>query len=179
MPWGTFIYVGVTLFARSVLILYSKPEWWELEFHDGAVWKALGREGFWKCRSTPDASMAEQMCKLCHNSQDDERKPAAATAKNDPSVAERRKKIQEFMDYYQKESIEKLKASILEMTIKPDKPGRLETVETMENPDYLQYSGLQSEELPIYSPSFSSISSSSTATDDAYAADNESTKKNC
>jgi hypothetical protein len=74
----------------------SKPEW-NSEFHDRhPKWGQIGRrEGWWKCRSGPDADPVERTCKLCHRVKSPEEEAAAAQRRI--PIADRKAPLVEFI----------------------------------------------------------------------------------
>jgi hypothetical protein len=76
----------------------NKPRW-DLEWHEAdAEWVAAGRhEGWWKCRSGPDAPPVERHCRVCHRVRGPGEQ-ALTVAEEDEMREERKKVLQGFID---------------------------------------------------------------------------------
>lgn len=76
----------------------AKPRW-DLEWHEGnAEWTAAGRrEGWWKCRSGPDAPEVERNCQVCHRKKGPGEQ-ALTVGEEDEMREERKRVLQGFID---------------------------------------------------------------------------------
>jgi len=101
-PWDTFTAMMNELIELEELTADpikgdpNKPPW-DFEYHDAdEKWAAVGRrEGWWKCRSGPEAPMVEQTCTLCH-SMTREKVPTAGETRK--ALEDRKKFLQDFID---------------------------------------------------------------------------------
>lgn len=82
----------------------SKPRW-DLEWHESdAEWVAAGRrEGWWRCRSGPEAPPVERNCRVCHHhhhrdGDGEEQTTLLTVGEEDEMRQERRRLLQGFID---------------------------------------------------------------------------------
>ncbi|KAJ5052406.1 uncharacterized protein L3040_002156 [Drepanopeziza brunnea f. sp. 'multigermtubi'] len=92
---------------------------WDKEYHDEhPKWQAIGHPqgGWWNCRTGPEATAAERMCKKCHK-----QKPLADPNNPPPvyftmeQVRNRKKSAMDWMAKHQAAYAEKVKAEALQM----------------------------------------------------------------
>jgi hypothetical protein len=77
----------------------EKPAAWNLKWHEAdSEWVAAGRrEGWWRCRSGPEAPVEEQTCRICHG-EDLSGEEELTIWEGDEMLAERKKILQGFVD---------------------------------------------------------------------------------